>query len=345
MRTAIVTGGAGFLGRLLNTRLLEDGWRVLSIDLQPLEMSHPRLVARQGDIRNAADLEALAALGPVDAIFHCAAQLAHGSVGKQLLWSCNVEGTKQVAAFARRFKVPKVVYTSSNCLWGESLRRPVTEDDEPKPIEPYGLTKWEGEKALLAHADAFDTVVLRCPTIIDAGRLGLLAILFEFIDEGRRVWVVGDGSNRYQFIYAQDLIDGMLLASRHNGSAILGIGSDQPGSMREVYGHVIEKAGSSSRVASLPKGPTIMAMKLAYHLGVSPLGPYHYKMIAEDFTFDTTRIKNVLGWKPTLTNAQMLHKAYEYYRKNRVEIHGRDAASAHRKATSMGVIRVLKWMS
>jgi hypothetical protein len=98
-------------------------------------------------------------------------------------------------------------------------------------------------------------------------------------------------------------------------------------------------------VRSLPEGPTIAAMKLAHKLHLSPLGPYHYKMIAESFTFDTTRIKERLGWQPTLTNEEMLLRAYTYYSKNRAEINGRSDVSAHRKPASMGVIRVLKWLS
>ena len=86
-------------------------------------------------------------------------------------------------------------------------------------------------------------------------------------------------------------------------------------------------------------------MKLAHKLNVSPLGPYHYQMIAESFVFDTTRIKERLGWKPTLTNEEMLLRAYTYYSQNRSEIHGRTDASAHRKPASMGVIRILKWIS
>ncbi len=95
----------------------------------------------------------------------------------------------------------------------------------------------------------------------------------------------------------------------------------------------------------MPKGPTIAAMKLAFRLGLSPLGPYHYKMIAEDFCFDTTRIKERLGWNPTVTNEQMLYRAFQYYRDNRAEIHRRTDVSAHRQAAKMGVIRLLKWIS
>jgi hypothetical protein len=108
---------------------------------------------------------------------------------------------------------------------------------------------------------------------------------------------------------------------------------------------VIREAGSGSRVRSLPKGPTLAAMKLAHHLHLSPLGPYHYRMIAEDFVFDTTRIKRELGWKPTLTNGEMLVRAYRYYAERRSEIHARENVSAHSKPAAMGLIRVLKWFS
>ena len=68
-------------------------------------------------------------------------------------------------------------------------------------------------------------------------------------------------------------------------------------------------------------------------------------MIASSFVFDTSRIKADLGWQPTLTNSEMLLKAYRYYHANRGEIAGRKQVSAHRQSAKMGVIRVLKWMS
>ena len=180
---------------------------------------------------------------------------------------------------------------------------------------------------------------------MDEGRLGLLAILFEFINEGRKVWVVGGGENVYQFIYAPDLINACKLALRRGASGVFNIGSDNVRSFREVYGYVIEKAGTGARVASLPKGPALFAMKAAHLLGVSPLGPYQYKMIAEDFVFDTGKIKAELRWEPTLTNEEMLYKSYRYYHENLADIKGRSDVSAHRRAAKMGIIRLLKWFS
>jgi hypothetical protein len=86
-------------------------------------------------------------------------------------------------------------------------------------------------------------------------------------------------------------------------------------------------------------------MKLAHKLGISPLGPYHYRMIAEDFIFSTAHIREKLGWRPTLTNEQMMIEAYSYYAKQRAEIHARKDVSAHSKAAPMGIIRLLKWIS
>ena len=345
MAAVFVTGGAGFLGTLLLRRLLDDGHQVTNIDLLPCSLQHPRLRSVIGDIRNRGLLDTALNSASHETVLHCAALLAHGSLSPAEVWDSNVEGTRTLAAAVAAAGIPSVVYISSNCLWGHGFTRPVREDDAPAPVERYGASKFEGEKILLAHQGDFATTVLRCPTIVDEGRLGLLTMLFEFITEGRRVWVVGDGSNRYQFIYAQDLIDAMQLAWKTGRAGVFGVGSDDVGTMRETYEYVIAKAGSASRVAQLPKRPTILAMKAAHLFGVSPLGPYHYRMIASDFVFDTSRIKAELGWRPTLANRDMLLRAYLYYQANRSDIAGRTGVSAHRQAAKMGVIRALKWVS
>ena len=189
--------------------------------------------------------------------------MAHAVKDKNFLWTSNVDGTRNVAETAKRFRIPKVIFTSSNCLWGESFDRPVMEDDEPHPVEIYGQSKWKCEKILLKYKDYFKAVIIRCPTIIDAGRLGLLAILFEFINEGRRVWVVDGGNNRYQFIFAQDLADALIKALNYKKTAIFNIGSDNVPTFEEAYSFVIKKAKTNARIANLPRSITIPIMKLA----------------------------------------------------------------------------------
>ncbi|MDP9388998.1 MAG: NAD-dependent epimerase/dehydratase family protein [Actinomycetota bacterium] len=345
MTTALVTGGAGFFGGVLTARLLEEGFTCVSVDLQPHEWAHRDLRAVQGDIRDVPLMESLFSAHRFDAVFHCAAMLAHAVEDRDLLWTSNVDGTRAVADLAARHRVPKLVFISSNCLWGAGFGRPVTEEDSPRPVEIYGRSKWEAEKVLARFADDVDTTVLRSPTIIDSGRLGLLAILFEFIREGRNVPVVGRGDNRYQFVYAPDLADACIRSLSHAGSAVYNAGSDGVQSLREVFEHVVREARTGARVRSLPKVPTLALMRLASALKLSPLGPYHYRMIAEDFIFDTTRIKRELGWQPTLTNEEMLYKAYEHYVANLDEIQRRTVASAHRRPAKMRAIRILKWLS
>ena len=344
MKTVLVTGGAGFFGGIVKRHILEQGHRCISVDLVPDEDEFPILVKYQLDIRDAAKLRSVFAEETIDGVVHCAAILAHTGADEKFLWSSNVDGTRNVLDAMRRYGVRQLVFTSSNCLWGEGLGRPVHEDDPPNPAEIYGNSKLAAERVIREYRD-LEAVIIRCPTIIDFGRLGLLAILFEFIHEGRRVWTVGKGTNKYQFIYAGDLANACMLALDYPVSETFNIGSDEVKSLKEIYDYVVQRANSNSRVASLPRQPTLAAMRLSHLLRVSPLGPNHYKMIAEDFCFDTTRIKTRLQWLPTLTNEEMLWRAYQYYSENRKEIEQRQDVSAHRQPARMGVIRLLKWMS
>lgn len=341
----LITGGAGFFGSVLKKRLLDLGYHCVSIDLVEDDMQHERLHSIQGDLRDDALMQRLFTEYRFACVYHLATILAHDSSNKRILWACNVEPTQQLKSLCERHGVKSLVFTSSNCLWARNFRRPVTEEDTPEPVEIYGRSKAACERILLDGAGTVNTVILRCPTIIDWGRLGLMTILFEFIREGRKVWVVGNGGNRYQFIDAGDLADACIRASSYNGSAIFNVGSDQVPTLRDVYQYVIDRANTDARIAELPRFPTVLLMRLCYRLGISPLGPYHYRMIAEDFVFDTTKIKRELGWQPTQTNQDMLWKAYQYYTGAGKDSTKHSPVSAHRKAAPMRIIRILKWLS
>ena len=344
MKTYFITGGAGFFGSILKQNLLNDGNFCVNLDIEKDDYQHENYVSLTGDIRDKNLLRKIFSEYKFDAIFHCAALLAHEVKDKNKLWSSNVDGTKNIADFATEYGCRKIIFISSNCLWGESFDSPVTEGELPAPIEIYGKSKYECEKILLAGRDKFNAVIFRSPTIMDEGRLGLLSLLFEFIDDNKNIPLVGDGNNKYQFIYAKDLARAMKAALNYDKTDVFNIGSDNVKSFNEVYGYVIRKAGSKSRLVHFPKGLMTFLMKVCYWLKLSPLGPYQYKMISANFVFDTSKIKKALHFEPTLSNEEMLYKSYEYYRNNRAEIESRKNVSAHKKNAQMGIIRLLKWL-
>jgi UDP-glucose 4-epimerase len=345
MRTILITGGAGFFGGILTRTLLQRGWRCVSLDVQPHADSSANLVALKADIRDHTTVLPIFQKYQPEAVFHCAAVMAHGREGRAFLWSSNVEGTRNIAAVAKQTGVRHFIFLSTNCLWTENLGRPIREDEPPAPVEIYGKSKLEGERILEQYAGAFRLSILRCPAIVDEGRLGLLSILFEFIDEGRKIWVVGSGYNRYQWIHGGDAVEACMRVFDGGHQGLFHAGSDNPRPLRDIYQYLIDHTHSSSRIVSVPKAFAIPAMRTAHKLGLSPLPSYFYKMIGEDFQFDTTKLKTTTGWQPSTSNEQMLLRAYNYYRQNRSEILARRDASAHRRPSRMGIIRLLKWIS
>ena len=269
----LITGGAGFFGTILKQHLLASGAECVSIDLEPDSFQHPHFTAYQGDINDNELMQKIFSAHKITAIFHCAALLAHVKKDLKRLWHANVNGTENVYNFALRYGIKKIVFISSNCLWAKNFDSPVTEEEPPAPVEIYGKSKLAAEHILLSQPDKINSIIFRSPTIMDEGRLGLLGILFEFIDEGRKLPMVGDGANRYQFIYAKDLAKACELALPADYSDVFNIGSDDVKSFNEVYQYVIEKSGSKSRLFHFPKLPMIWAMKICFWLGISPLGP------------------------------------------------------------------------
>lgn len=344
MASYLITGGAGFFGSILKKHLLSTGATCVSIDLEKDNFNHKNFTAYQGDINDNKLMDEIFSSNKFDAIFHCAALLAHVKKDLKRLWHANVDGTQNVCDYAIKHNVNKIVFISSNCLWAKNFDSPVVEKEMPNPVEIYGKSKLAGEQILFSHSDKINSIIFRSPTIMDEGRLGLLGILFEFIDENRKLPMVGDGKNRYQFIYAKDLAKACELALDANYTDIFNIGSDDVKTFNEVYQYVIDKSGSKSRLLHFPKLPMIWAMKICFGLGISPLGPYQYKMIASSFIFDTNKIKRELGFAPTLKNEEMLLRAYDFYHKNKQEILNRKNVSAHNSVAKMGIIKLLKWM-
>ena len=189
--------------------------------------------------------------------------------------------------------------------------------------------------------------IFRCPVITGVGRLGLQAILFEFISENRNVCLLGSGENTYQFVDANDVTLALELSSHKLGFDIYVIGGDGAMPLGQLYKEVIEYAKSCSKIVSLPKIPALMVLSLLDKLSISPLGVYQYSMLGRSMYADTSKIKKLLGWKPKKTNLQSFIENYQWYKtkKNTFSEVGNGAISSNRSLPKLKIFKLLKMFS
>lgn len=336
----LITGGSGYFGSVLVRRALARGldcrvFDLLDADDRPAEVEFVR-----GDIR---DEEAIAAAcRGVEVIQHNVAQVPLAK-NRHLFHAVNVQGTENLLHAARSAGVRKLVYTSSSAVYGAPSRNPVGEETPPRPGEPYGAAKLEGERLCQEYAGrGLDVTILRPRTILGHGRLGIFQILFEWVRTGCNVPVLGGGGNRYQFIHADDLAEACLLAAERPGPTSYNCGAERFGTMRESLEALCRHAGTGARVRSLPMAPAVLAMRLTSRLGLSPLGPYHALMYGRSFWFDISKAQAELGWQPRYSNEEMLIESYHWYLENQKRISRETGASAHRSAVRQGILALLK---
>jgi nucleoside-diphosphate-sugar epimerase len=338
----VVTGGSGYFGSLLVGSLVRQGRPVRVFDLNDADDRPAQVAFEQGDVRDP-DACRRACEG-ADVVFHCVAQvpLANDSA---LFWGVNRDGTRNLLRAAADAGVRKVVYTSSSAVFGVPDVYPIMPDTPPSPAEEYGRAKLAGEA--LCHEFAgrgLDVTVVRPRTIMGHGRLGIMQIVFEWVAQGRNVFVLGRGDNPYQFVHSDDLADACLRAAERPGFAVYNVGAERFGTMRETLEDLVRHARTGSKVRSLPYRPAVAAMKLTNRLGVSPLASYHWLVYGRAVAFDVALPKAELGWAPRWSNAEMFIQSYEWYLENRERILAEKGRSPHRSAVKEGVLKLLRWL-
>ncbi len=211
----LITGAAGFLGRHLVRRLMNEGMEVTAYDLIDAGTLEARSIV--GDLRDAEKL-ATAAIGH-DVICHVGAigdvYLAAEQPG--LAAEINVTGSANVAAAAERAGA-RVVYASTWEVYGEPRYEPLDEDHPCEPDHPYNITKLAGERLLLAadRLRGVPVLALRLGTAYGTG-LRPNSVFRVFIDRARRgdaITIQGDGSQCRQFTHASDIARAFAMACR-----------------------------------------------------------------------------------------------------------------------------------
>ena len=183
-------------------------------------------------------------------------------------------------------------------------------------------------------------------TILGHGRLGIFGILFDWIADGADPIVLGDGTNRSQFVHADDLADVCLLAGAHPGPSIFNAGTDRFGTMGEALAHLCRHAGTGAQVRRLPAGPAAAAMRASAVLRLTPFAPYHWLMYARSMWFDLEHVREQLGWTPRWSTDEMFAQSYDWFLAHRAEASaGVEGTSPHRRTARSGALGALKHLT
>lgn len=301
--TALVTGGAGFLGSHLAAALLEAGHKVLILDdLSTGDIQNLRAVKERGELQywidSIGNRQLLAELmDECDIVFHLAA-----AVGVRLIVESpvhtietNVNGTELVLKAANKKKKPVFIASTSE-VYGKSARVPFREGDDlvlgttTKGRWSYAASKLLDEFLALAYwkEKRLPVFIGRFFNIVgprQSSRYGM--VLPSFVSQalsGEDVTVFGTGKQTRCFCYVGDAVRAMLrlIQKPEAVGEIFNLGNDQEISIEDLACRVIARLGSSSGVRRVP-------YEVAYEQGFEDM---------ERRVPSLEKIKRLIGWEP-----------------------------------------------
>lgn len=313
--TALITGAAGFIGSHLTERLLQENYNVLGLDsftdfyARDVKENNLR-AARQNsrftfveaDLRTA-DLRDLLTRHNVKSIFHQAGQAGvRPSWGKDFepYVERNILATQAlleaVATLPHPAQIKKFVFAGSSSVYGDAEKFPTSEEDLPRPLSPYGVTKLAAEHLCFLYAKQFGlpVVALRYFSVYGPRQRPdmWINIFIDAMLRGKTIRVFGNGEQTRELTFVSDIVNANLLAlNAPNGAPrVYNIG----GGTRSTLNAVLEMLGEIS--------------------GTQPRVEYHARAAGDHLhgAADISRAQRDLAYAPRVTLEEGLRKQYAW---------------------------------
>lgn len=340
--TFFITGGAGFLGINLVRYLLARGHKVVSYDISSFDYPElSQIHSIRGDIRDKAALAE--AMRGSEIVIHTAAALPLYSAKD--IRTTDIVGTRNVLEAAILNGVERVVHISSTAVYGIPDHHPLYEDDRLDGVGEYGKAKIAAEEICVEFRQKGMCVpIIRPKSFIGPERLGVFALFYDWVADGRGFPMIGNGNNRYQLLDVEDLCDAIYLAatlSQVVANDTFNIGAKEFTTMKEDYQAVLDRAGFGKRVRGFPAAPMIWTLRILEALKLSPLYKWVYETASKDSFVSIEKAERVLGFKPKFSNKQALIRNYEWYLAHRNDFKNESGVS-HRVPWKQGILALAK---
>ena len=246
-KTALVTGGAGFIGSHLVDRLLELEYRVVIIDDLSggkLKNLNPAASFHHSDITQPGASEVFQREQP-DIVFHLAAQtsVSYSTRDPVKDSETNVTGTLRMLEASRRHGVEKFIYSSTGgALYGDPQIDPCPDDHPVLPLSPYGMSKYLGEQYLEFYRRLYrlNYTSLRYGNVYGPrqdphGEAGVIAIFSQAMLEGKQPEIFGDGDQERDFVCVDDVVEANVLAVQGGDGLAMNIGTGKKTSINRIF--------------------------------------------------------------------------------------------------------------
>ena len=313
-RRVIITGGLGFIGSNLAHRLVGLGASVLLVDSLIPEYGGNRFNIAgiehqvQVNIADVRDPHAMNALVPgADVIFNLAGQVSHLDSMADPFTDLEINARSQLFILeACRHHNPdaKIVYAGTRQSYGRPLYLPLDEEHRNRPTDINGINKLAGEWYHLVYHSAYGlrTSSLRLTNtygprqLVKHARQGFIAWFVRLAVEGRTIEVYGDGQQRRDLTYVDDVVDAFLRAGASDtvNGMVLNLGGQEPISLLDLARLVVEIAGKGG-------------------VQLIPWPENRQRIDVGDVYSSYDLIRQTLGWTPVTPLREGLERMISFY--------------------------------
>ena len=314
-KKVLITGGLGFIGSNLARRLVGCGNSVTVVDslipeyggnLRNLHDLRDKIVVNLSDVRDPFSINEL--IKGQDYLFNLAGQTSHLDSMNDPLTDLDINAKAQLSileACRKNNRDIRIVFASTRQIYGKPQYLPVDEKHPLSPVDINGINKIAGEQYHLLYNQVHEirSSVLRLTNTygprmrIKDARQTFLGIWIRNLLEGKPIQVYGDGEQRRDYNYVDDLVDALIIAATENKAVgnVYNLGAPDPMSLSEtakIMCHGFEAA--SWNLVPFPKD------RKAIDVG--------------DFICDYSSISSAFGWEPKIKFEEGIKRSLEYFR-------------------------------